>query len=256
MPSAGRADLLLVNGRILTMARKPARALALSGDRILAIGGEDVLSLRGPRTRLIDLEGRLALPGFTDSHLHLAGLARRLSELDLTRAQTLAEAQRAVRARAHRTPPGKWITGRGLDKNRWGGAFPNRQHLDEVAPDNPVALTTRDGHSLWVNSLALKRCGIGPRTRAPAGGRILRDSRGYPSGILLEAATRLVDQSLAFARAHAVPSSSDLVRALRSLLRLGITSVHLMEETPLLHPLQDLRESGDLCLRVTLYRSR
>jgi predicted amidohydrolase YtcJ len=143
-----------------------------------------------------------------------------------------------------------------LDKNRWGDAFPNRQHLDEVAPENPVALTTRDGHSLWVNSLALKRCGIGAGTRAPAGGRILRDRRGHPTGILLEAATGLVRQSPGFARPRAVPPSSDLVRALRSLLRLGITSVHLMEEAPLLHPLQDLRESGDLCLRVTLYRGR
>jgi len=81
------------------MARESARALAVSGDRIAAIGGNDVLSLRGPRTRVINLEGRLAVPGFTDSHLHLAAFARRLSQMDLTRASTLGEALRGVAAR-------------------------------------------------------------------------------------------------------------------------------------------------------------
>ncbi len=243
------ADLLLTGGRVLTSAGHFAEALAVQGAQVLAVGrAADLAQLRGPRTRVLELAGRLAVPGFTDSHLHLRELARSLSALDLRRARTREQALRRVAARARRTPPGRWITGGGFDKNLWGDAFPTRHHLDRAAPDHPVALASRDGHSLWVNSAALRLCGITRRTRAPAGGVIVRDSRGGPTGILQETATRLVYQSPAY---EAGPP--DLGRALRRLLREGVTSMHLMGESDLLGELAALRAGGRLPIRATIY---
>lgn len=247
------ADLLLLNGRILTLSRRPAAGLALLGDRIIGVGEDDELNpLRGPRTRVIDLQGRLALPGFTDSHVHLTALAKRLSQLRLESAATLAQALRLVAARARRRPPGTWITGAGFDKNRWGDAFPTRADLDRAALTHPVALRSRDGHTLWVNTLALTTCGITPRTADPAGGLIARDERGRPTGILHETATALIPNLRGFDDPRAAADA--LVAAQRCLLRHGITSVHLMEETPIFEALQRLRTEGNLLLRSTVYR--
>jgi len=247
------ADLLLENGRVVTMAGRPAQALAVVGGRVLAVGSDEELApLRSRETRTVNLRGRLALPGFTDSHLHLGALAGWLSEIQLEPALTMADALRRVARRAGRTPTGGWISGGGFDKNRWGDAFPTRGDLDRVAPHHPVALRSRDGHTLWLNSLALKRCGITRKTPTPAGGVIARDPRGEPTGVLQEAATQLVSRGLSFAGGG--PDCNALRRAVRFLLRRGITSVHLMEEMPLLDALHDLRRAGGLSLRVTLYR--
>lgn len=247
-----KADLLLVNGRVLTMHGAETSGLAVVADRVVATGDSRELDLlRGPRTQVIDLRGRPALPGFTDSHLHLGALAQRLSQVDLSSARSLPAALRRVAARARRAPNGSWITGGGFDKNRWGDRFPSRRDLDRVAPANPVALSSRDGHSLWVNSPALARCRIGPATRAPAGGRILRDEGGRPTGILQETATRLVYDCDRFERPKA--GQGELHRALKSLLRYGITSVHLMGGGDTLSVLQELRAAGRLPLRAALY---
>jgi predicted amidohydrolase YtcJ len=246
------ADLLLLNGRVLTMSRRPASGIAILGDRIIGVGEDDELRpLRGPRTRVIDLRGRLALPGFTDSHVHLGALAKRVSQVRLESAATLAQALHLVAARARRQAPGTWIAGVGFDKNRWGDAFPTRADLDLVAPTHPVALRSRDGHTLWVNTLALSECGITARTPDPTGGVIARDERGRPTGILHETATALI----ANLRGFDGPRAADaLVAAQRLLLRRGITSIHLMEETPILELLQRLRGDGKLLLRSTVYR--
>ena len=247
------ADLLLLNGRLLTMSRRPARALAIFGDRIIGVGEDHELApLRGPQTRVIDLRGRLALPGLTDSHVHLGALARRLSQIRLESAATLAQALRLVAARARRQPPGTWITGAGFDKNRWGDAFPTRAELDGAAPKHPVALRSRDGHTLWANTLALSACGITARTPDPSGGLIARDERGRPTGILHETASALVSNPRGFDEPRAAAEA--LVAAQRLLLRHGITSVHLMEETPIFELLQRLRADSSLLLRFTVYR--
>ena len=247
------ADLLLLGGRIFVRSRQWGSALAAAGDRIIAVGQDaDLLALRGPRTRVVDLRGRLALPGFTDSHVHLGSLALGLSRIRLDSASSLREALRLVRRRVRATPQGAWITGGGFDKNRWGTDSPTRQDLDSVSPDHPVALRSRDGHSLWANSLALRKCGISARTRTPPGGRIARDEEGRPSGLLQEAAVALVFDSPGF-EAPAL-TAQDLTAALRLLLRHGITSAHLMEETPLFPSLQALRQELKLPVRVTLYR--
>jgi len=248
------ADLLLTNGRILTMSGRAASALAILRDRVIAVGDDgDILALRGPRTRVYDLGGRLALPGFTDSHLHLAGLARRFLQVDLTGTPTLWRALSRIAAKVKRTPRGEWITGAGLDKNLWGDQWPSRHDLDRVAPSHPVALRTRDGHTAWVNSLALKLSGITARTKSPPGGVIRRDAKGRPTGILHETAMRLVYGSRAFRQPEVAPA--ELRTALRSLLRQGITSAHVMGEAETLALAQELRQRGGLDLRLTCYRA-
>jgi predicted amidohydrolase YtcJ len=249
-----RADLLLLNGRVLTMCGRSASAIASAGGRILAVGRDaELVPLRDRRTRVIDLRGRPALPGFTDSHVHLAALALRLSRVRLDSAGSLKGALKLVRARARRTPRGAWITGEGFDKNRWGEEFPTRHDLDRAAPGNPAVMRSRDGHTLWLNSLALQVCGIASGTPTPPGGVIAQDQRGEPTGILQEAATALVHESPAFDESRPLPG--DLAKALRLLTRQGITSVHLMEEMPIFSALQALRERGQLAARVTIYRS-
>jgi hypothetical protein len=247
------ADVMLVNGRVLTMAGDAVAAVAVRGDRVLAVGGErELAALRGPRTAIVDLGGRLALPGFTDSHVHLRALGGMLSRVNLERARTLAAALRQVAARARRVPAGQWITGGGFDKNRWGDEFPDRRDLDQAAPHHPVLLHSRDGHSVWVNSAALRICGIGRDTTAPAGGVILRDAAGEPTGVLQEKAAALVYSCRAFDDRGG--GRDELLAGLRALVRQGVTSVHAMAETETLGDLQALREKGQLPLRVTLYR--
>jgi len=247
------ASLLLLNGRIVTMAGATVQALAVAGDRVLATGDDgDLLPLRGPRTTVIDLGGRLALPGFTDSHVHLRALGHMLSQVDLTRARTMADALRRVAARARHTPKGSWITGGRFDKNRWGDDFPDRGDLDAITPHHPVALAARDGHSVWVNSLALARCGITRATKAPPGGVIVRDGAGEPTGILQERAVGLIYGCPDLTSAGS--EEDELLAGLRSLLRHGITSVHAMEEQETFGALQQLQCSGRLPLRITLYR--
>ena len=247
------AHLLLINGHIITLAR-PARveALAVVGERVVAVGSTDeMISLQGPRTRVVDLGGRFAVPGLTDSHVHIAALAEHLRELDLSNATTLAGALRRVGARARRIPRGRWITGGRFDKNLWGEAFPTRHDLDRVAPDHPVVLSTKDGHTRWLNSLALKRCGITASTKSPAGGEIQRDNHGRPTGILFENALGLVYRAPAFCRREQAPL--DLEKAMRHLVRQGVTSVHAMEGPDTLGRLQEIRKQGRLPLRVAAY---
>jgi predicted amidohydrolase YtcJ len=247
------ADLVLTNGRILTMMSGSVAALAAVGGRVVAVGDqESVAALIGSRTRVHDLGGRLATPGLTDSHVHLGSLALRLSKLDLSRAQSLPAALRRVAARTRRTPAGGWITGGGFDKNRWGHGFPTRRDLDGAAPDHPVALSSRDGHTLWVNSLALRLCRVTRHTKAPAGGVIMRDARGEPSGILQERALRLIYDAPAFE--GRAPGTAELLAAARFVLRHGVTSAHLMEEMDLWRALQDLRQSRRPSPRMTVYR--
>ena len=246
-----RADLLFLNGLVLTLAGPPARALAVRGDRVLAMGSEeDLLALRGPRTRVVDLRGRAAIPGFHDCHAHVRDLGRRLSLVRLEDAASLAEALRRVAARARATPRGEWVTGGGFDKNCWGESFPTRWDLDRVAPEHPVALSSRDGHSLWVNSLALQRCRVGRRTACPAGGVVLRDARREPTGIFQERAQSLIYGSPAY---HESRSPGELEAGLRELVRHGITSVHAMEDLDALGELQRLAEARRLPARVTVY---
>jgi len=170
-----------------------ARAMAIAGDRIAALGADrDILALRGPRTRVIDLRGRTALPGFTDAHTHPISGGLRHVECDLDRFDTAEDHLGAVAAYAAANPNREWIVGDGWSMETFPGGVPRREALDAVVPDRPVFLTNRDGHGSWVNSRALELAGITASTPDPTLGRIERDPDGTPVGTLQEAAMELV----------------------------------------------------------------
>ncbi|WP_369230136.1 amidohydrolase [Streptomyces sp. R21] len=186
------ADLLFTGGPVLTPEGPRASAVAVTGERITAVGGAEVLELRGPRTEVVDLAGRLLLPGFQDAHVHPLPAGLELTQCDLTGTKTAAETLAAVRAYADAHPEREWITGGGWSMEAFEGGTPTKELLDAVVPDRPVYLPNRDHHGAWVNSRALALAGITRDTPDPADGRIDRDASGEPSGSLQEGAMQLV----------------------------------------------------------------
>lgn len=250
-----KASLLLINGKIFTAdpAGTVAEAVAIDGERIVAVGTTAELQSRFDAARTIDLAGRLATPGFNDAHIHFASGGLSLLRVDLNGAASLAEAKRRVAARVREVEPGQWILGRGWDHTLWGGKWPTRKDLDEVAPRNPVFLQRVDGHVSWANSLALERAGVTRATRAPEGGEILHDAAGEPTGILKETAASLVGR--------VVPDPTErermegIERALAEARRYGITSVQDNSgyETTKLY--RRLLKEGRLTVRVAEWQS-
>jgi predicted amidohydrolase YtcJ len=174
-----------------------AQAIAIAGNRVLAVGSDaEIQALLAPKGEALDLQGRTAVPGFTDAHLHFLSYGLSLREIGLAGVPTLEEALARVAARAAETPAGQWLTGRGWDHSLWeGGAFPTRQHLDSVAPEHPVWLRRKCGHAGWANSRALGLAGITGETPDPPGGAIDHDrATGQPTGILKEQAMDLMSR--------------------------------------------------------------
>jgi len=223
------ADIVLKNATVITMdeTQPSAEAVAISGDRILAVGGNvSMESVTGTKTRVIDCRGRAVAPGFNDAHLHLFSLMRKLMSIDLSPAAvgSIADIKEAVRHRAEKTPPGTWING--TDYNEFylaEGRCPTRRDLDEAAPRHPVVLAHRSLHACVLNSPALELAGIGMETPEPPGARIERDlTTGEPNGLLFE--------MLSFIRSEVMPpfSGAELDEAFdmvdRHFLSNGITS--------------------------------
>ena len=190
------ADLVFTNGNVYTANdRSPrAEAIAISADRILFVGtNAEAQKFVGSKTRVVDLKGKTVLPGFTDSHQHLAGVGAREMTLNLEGINSLEDFLKGVKARVDQAKPGDWITGRGWIETFWKPpVFPTRWDLDKIAPNNPVALTRADGHASVVNSAALKIAGIDKSTANPFGGEISKDKNGEPNGMLLDSAQGLV----------------------------------------------------------------
>ena len=254
--------ILYLNGNIYTMDAAQPRAQALDIDTesgyILAVGTNDeVRRLGGQHTELVDLRRRTVLPGFIDAHIHLLGAAYRAHHIDAGGCTSEDEVASLVHERAVQTPEGHWILGGQSDKNRWpAGNFPDKASLDAVAPDHPVALWSKDGHLLWVNSLALQLAGITAETPEPANGSILRDGSGEPTGILQEQeATNLVysviDQS-----SDAALTRMLVQRILKELQKSGITTIHDIEGMDALRLFQQLRDEGELGVRVQMILPR
>ncbi len=200
LPQAETADLLFKNGNVYTAldARPRAEAVAIKGQRIIFVGSNaDAEKLVGKNTRVVDLKGQTLLPGFTDSHQHLAGVGAREMTLNLEGIDSLKDFLAAVKARVDQAKPGDWVTGRGWIETFWKPpVFPTRAELDKVAPNNPVMLQRADGHASVVNSAALKLAGIDKSTANPFGGEISKDKNGEPNGMLLDAAQGLVRRSV------------------------------------------------------------
>jgi predicted amidohydrolase YtcJ len=221
-----RADRIFVNGKVWTgnPAQPRAEAIAVRATRIIAVGSSAAVRKRAEKlTDVVDLKGRLVVPGFVDAHLHFMQGSLGLDRVDLTRAESLEEMTRRVAddARAH---PGKaWIRGGGWAYGDFPPGGPHKKDLDAAVHDRLVFLVDRDGHSAWVNSAALAAAGIGKGTKDPEGGVIVRDAGGEPTGLLKEAAVDLVSRLIP------PPTESERDEALRKGLALaasnGLTSV-------------------------------
>jgi predicted amidohydrolase YtcJ len=238
IPDAGPADLILTNGRIATMEdgdREWATGVASRGESIVAVwyagAGQaataaEINRLTGPRTRVIDLHGQFAMPGFNDAHVHLASAAYVPLEINLEGVTSLAEFQQHIRARLKDFGPGEWIIADGWDHTLWPEKrFPTRQDLDAVSTSNPILAARIDGHVAVANFLALKLAGITNVSADPPGGRIERDPKtGEPTGMLDEDAAMDLVSNL-------VPSYTQAKRAqvfeslFNSIARSGVTSV-------------------------------
>jgi predicted amidohydrolase YtcJ len=200
--TAAPADLVLTNGRIVTVddARPEAEAIAISKDRIQALGtAAEIKAMIGPNTQVIDLQGKLAIPGFIESHGHFSGVGGSQLELNLMNVQSWDEIVKMVADAVTRAKPGQWIYGRGWHQEKWTArptpnveGFPTHASLDKVSPNNPVALVHASGHAAFVNGKAMELSGIRRPTESPAGGEILRDQNGDATGLLRETAQRLI----------------------------------------------------------------
>jgi predicted amidohydrolase YtcJ len=257
--SQDRADLVVV-GRIATLAGDAGfgwvEAIAVAGGRVVAAGRRadmEAAAVRGAR-RIELAPDEVALPGLTDSHLHLAETALAARRIDLADEPTLEGALARV-AQAHASATaGAWLEGKGWDADRWA-AWPTADDLDRVAPGRRIALWAHDHHALWASAAALAEVGIGPGTPDPPGGVVRRGAGGEPTGVLHETAARLVTRHVPLADADA---AAEAVAALEpELLRLGIVAVHDPGGLSL-DPSFDraiaayvrLAERGDLRLRV------
>ncbi|PJM91823.1 amidohydrolase [Streptomyces sp. CB01373] len=218
-----KADLVFTHGPVHTgdPARTRASSLAVTGERITAVGHDEVRELIGPRTEVVDLSGKLLLPGFQDAHIHAVYGGMELGECDLSGTVGVDEYLRRIREFADDHPESTWITGGGWSMESFKGGLPSRQLLDSVVPDRPVYLVNRDHHGAWANTRALELAGVTRDTPDPADGRIEREVDGTPSGVLQEGATGLV------ARLVPAKTAADrldgLLRAQRLLHSLGIT---------------------------------
>lgn len=266
LPAGPPADLVIRGGKIITLSqeRPVAEALAVTGDLIRNIGTTaEINNFVGPETRVIELEGALAVPGFIDSHVHFLDLGLSRMRLDLVGTRSVREIVQKVKARAEEmgevpeppaeadasleaepgeesaelegasleetesapAPPVAWILGRGWDQNDWRDPeFPTAAVIDAAVSDRPVYLTRIDGHAGWANTMALELAGIDEETPDPEGGEIVRDEEGKATGILIDRATDLVTDI--------IPPPTDAARrnafrlAQDACLRAGITSLH------------------------------
>ncbi len=201
------ADLVLRNGKIVTMnsAQPAAQALAVRGGNIAAVGTEAAIRpMIGPNTKVIDLHGMTAIPGFIEGHGHFTGVGEFRMGLDLREARTWDEIVAQVARAVAQAKPGEWIIGRGWHQSKWTTppavnveGFPLHASLDKVSPNNPVLLTHASGHATFVNGKALELAGVTAATANPNGGEILKDAKGNPTGLLRERASGVVSKARA-----------------------------------------------------------
>ena len=227
-PPAPAADLVVLNATVYTsdVNRPVAEAFAVRGGRIAFVGStRGALALVGPRTERLDLAGRTVFPGMVDAHAHLLGLGQALRTVDLVGTRSYDEVIARVVARAKAARPGEWIRGRGWDQNDWADTrFPVHQALSRAVPNNPVYLTRVDGHAALVNAKALELAQVTAATADPTGGRIIRDSAGNATGVLIDAAQGVVGRVIP--PASRVELREQTLAAIAEANRWGLTGIH------------------------------
>jgi predicted amidohydrolase YtcJ len=252
------ADLILFNGRLHTQdpIYSQATAIAAHNGKILGVGkDQEIKSLQRVGTRLIDLGGRLVIPGLIDSHFHFYNWSLNLQDLKLSQTSSLADMLALVSVEARRVPAGTWIVGQGWNETAWDDPrLPRRTDLDKVSPQNPVILWRSDLHLAVVNSLTLKHAGIDKQTSNPPDGVIDRDSEGNATGVLRELAINIVTNSMP------EKAEEDTLMAMRKsvpeLHKIGLTGLHdfrIMggeDGPPAFRAYQSLSFDEDLPLRM------
>ncbi len=241
-PRVEPADLVLHDGKIATVdgARPSAQALAVRGDTIVALGtDEEIKPYIGERTQVIDLAGKLAIPGFIDSHLHFMGVGEQKLQLDLTKAKSWDGIVLMVAEAVKATPPGQPIRGRGWHQEKWDKVpvpnvegFPLHNALSKVSPNNPVYLTHASGHATIANAKAMELAGITKKTPDPPGGNLVRDKQGNPIGVFRERAAGLLRAPRTGATPQRTPEEAEaqsrkvIDLAVQECLSKGVTTVH------------------------------
>ena len=245
------ADFIVTGATIHSVDEKqPApQAFAVRKGRFAFVGSKKgAMALRGPRTKILNLEGATILPGLIDAHLHLTSVGLALHEVDLVHVPTLPELVRRT-AEFAKTSKDEWIQGEGWDQNLWDGkAFPTHEALSTAVPDRPVALDRVDGHALFVNAKAMQLAGVTKDTPDPAGGKILRDADGNPTGVFIDNAASLIY------RVIPQPSAEQLTRAAKAATaechRWGVTAIGEANTTAAdLEVFHEMGRSGTLELR-------
>lgn len=239
-----KADLLLTNGPIYSGVHpKPFGYLAINGNRVHSIGRGSGKNFVGRNTEIIDLKGKSVTPAITDSHLHLLDYAWSIERVNLEPCRNEGE---VVTALSEAKATGEWVLGRGWTREQFGG-FPHKSILDAIFPDQPVALNSRDGHFLWVNSDAIRRSGL-TVDAVVAGGYIGKDASRSLNGILGENAVGLVASKIS--KPDQTSRIASLLQAQSKLHALGIASLHSTDGNEAFGDLQNLHAESKLRLRV------
>jgi predicted amidohydrolase YtcJ len=246
------ADLVVTNANVHTMSstQKQARSIAVLGNRIIAVGSDaDTRSLIGPKTRVIDAKGRLVIPGFNDAHVHFLETGVQLSSVDLRDAKTPQEFVERIKAFAARLPKDRWILGGKWDHENWTpNDLPTAAMIDAVTPNNPVFIDRLDGHMALANTLAMTLAKVDKNVKDVAGGEIVRDANGNPTGVFKDAAmsyvARVIPDFSFEEKLEAAQAATDHAASL------GVTSVQDMSAGTDVGIYQELLRRGTLKTRV------
>ena len=261
------ADMVLRHGAIVTMdsTHPNAEALAISGDHITAVGSDaDMQRYVGPNTKVIDLGGHLAIPGFIESHGHFSGLGMALTELDLMGVPSWQDIAAMVGNAARTAKPGAWIQGHGWHQEKWNRSpsrvvkgFETNDLINQAAPNNPVILEHASGHALIANDVALRLAGVTSSTPNPPGGEIIKDATGRPTGILVDGAQSLVRDALDKNLSTRSPEEAEaefrrqVHLATQNALANGVTSFQDMGESfATIDAIKKMVDAGDMPLRL------
>jgi len=258
-PEKPKADVIFTHANIYTgvvdtssmVAGTRAEAIAIRGDRILAVGTRDeVLKTKGPDTKIVDLGGRFLMPGFNDAHVHLAHAGQEKLSVNLVGTKTLDEFRDRVLAAVQKAAPGAWILGAGWDETLWPVKVPpTRWDLDEVSSGHPIYLDRVDGHVGVANTRALQLASITVASREPEGGKIDRDESGTPNGILRETAREAIRAVIPKPTHEQQQQAIEL--ALADLASHGITSAQDNSSWEDFQIYEELEKEGKLTARIS-----
>ena len=255
-----KADVIFTHANVYTGmiapassigANQRAEAIAVSGDRILAVGTRDeIAKMKGPQTKIVDLGGHFVMPGFNDAHMHLASAGLEKLNVDMVGAKTLDEFRDRLRAKVEVVPPGDWVVGEGWDETLWPvKTTPTRWDLDEVSGNHPVFLVRVDGHSAVANTRALQLASVTVATKDPDGGKIDRDEGGTPTGVLREKAQGAVWAVIPKPTREKRRSAIEL--ALADLASHGVTSAQDFSSWEDFQVYEELEREGKLTARIS-----